>query len=173
MATKKPAVEVAAAAPEAEPLPSAAEARTELGRALRVYQAFSAADRVLAVLENAEQVIAERQQMAAGATRMKEEAQAQLDKALDDLAAAKQEAKDTRADAKQRAANMLDEARAAAQQVTQEAQQKLAALTADASAKAAELADLGKQIAALQGDLAEAQRTVEKARAARSALAEV
>lgn len=173
MATKKPAVEVDAAVPGAEPLPSAAEARTELGRALRVYQAFAAADRVLAVLENAEQVIAERTKAAVEASAAAAAAIAERDAALADVAAAKQEAKDTRADAKQRAANMLDEARAAAQQVTQEAQQKLATLTADASAKAAELADLGKQIAALHGELAEAQRTIEKARAARSALAGV
>lgn len=171
MATKKQTEP--AAVEQAAPDVSAAEARNELGRALRVFRAFEHADKVLAVLENAEQVIAERQKMAAGALRMKEDAQSELDKALDDLAAAKQEAKDIRADAKLKAANSADEARAKAHEITHEAQQKLAALTADADAKAAELADLRKQLAAVQAELAEANGIIEKARAARAALAGV
>lgn len=168
MATKKPAVEA-----PAEPLPSAAEARVELGRALRVYQAFAAADRVLAVLENAEQVIAERQQMAAGATRMKDEAQAELDKALNDLAAAKQEAKDIRAETKQKTADMIDEARAQAHEIVREANEKLREVTDLAVKKAGEVAEAKKQLAALQTELEEAQATIEKARVARAALAGV
>lgn len=168
MATKKPAVE-ATPAPAAEPLPSAAEARVELGRALRVYQAFAAADRVLAVLENAEQVIAERQQMAAGATRMKDEAQAALDKALDDLAAAKQEAKDVRADTKQKAANLLDEARAQAQEIVREANEKLKEVTDLAVKKAGEVVDAKRQLAVAMAELEATQQRIADAK--RDALA--
>lgn len=171
MATKKQTEP--AAVEQAAPDVSAAEARNELGRALRVFRAFEHADKVLAVLENAEQVIAERQKMAAGALRLKEETQADLDKALDELKAAKQQARDTLAEAKAKAANMLDEARATSHQITQDAQQKLNSLTADAEAKSAELVELRKQFAALQTDLEEAQRTIEKAHAARSALAKL
>lgn len=168
MATKKQTE--AAPAEQAAPEVSAAEARNELGRALRVFRAFEHADKVLAVLENAEQVIAERQQMADGALRLKDEAQAALDKVLEELAAAKEEAKAVVANAKAEAAQMLDRAKRDAVAIVREADcraQEAAKRATDAAAR--EKASLDA-VAAIANQLEAANQTIQRAERMREAL---
>lgn len=147
-------------------LPSAAEARTELGRGLRIFQAFQAADRVLAVLENAEQVTAERNKAADSATQRLEAVKAELSAAEESRDQARQEARDIRADAKAAAANMLDAARAEATQITRAAQERLAELTRESEEIAALQAEARKLLQEAKAELADVQERAAKAKQA-------
>lgn len=169
MATNKQKAE----AVQADPVPSAAEARTELGRALRIFQAFQAADRVLAVLENAEQVTAERNKAASEATQRLEAVRGEVAAAQESRDQARREASDIRADAKAKAADVLDAAKAEAQQITSAASARLAELIAEVDAKDEARKALVKDLAALDKQLVEARATIQRAETMRAALAGV
>ena len=170
MATKKQTE--AAPAEQAAPEVSAAEARNELGRALRVFRAFEHADKVLAVLENAEQVIAERQKMAAGALRMKDDAQAELDKALAAVQTAKDDAANIRANAKTQADGLVREARAQAVRITGEASERLRTLTDQVKEAEAARDEARAAIRAATAELGALQDKIAEAKKAARALLE-
>lgn len=166
MATKKTTAAEAEAA-----LPSAAEARNELARALRVFQAFQAADKALALLENLEQVTAERTRAADDAMAACSQARAELAAAQADRDTAAQAAKDMRAKAKKDAGDILDKANADAHAILEPARQEVAELQGSAKLLRAEIAQRTKDLGGLQEQVAEAHSIIERAKAAQKALA--
>ncbi len=151
-------------------LPSAADARSELERCMRVYQAFERAGKVLLLLEQHEQLIAEREKQAHGALLMKEDAQRQLDAVLDSLAAAKEDGKQIRGKARSDASSLLDRAKRDAEAIVGEARARADAMNAEASAAGAKVTAAGAELVALQQQLAEARETIARAERMRAAL---
>ena len=152
-----------------EPLPSFAEAVDALQRGMNAYRAFADAHKALTLLQNLDQVTSEREAQAAGALKMKDDAQAELGKALDDLAAAKAEAKSIRDKAKEKASALLLDAEQKGGAMILEAQERAAAVKAesdkmvadmlaakgDLDAKLAEIADADAKIARAKAKMAE------------------
>jgi hypothetical protein len=138
-------------------LPSASEARNELQRMLRLFKAFEHADKTLAVLESAEQILSERTKAADEAAERMRAARGELLAAEEAREAVKREAVDLNAKAKNAANDVIAKANAQATAIVEQA-------TADANKARAELATLLGEVADTKERLRDAQGALEAAR---------
>jgi chromosome segregation ATPase len=157
--------------PIAAELPSAAEARAEVQKGLRVFKAFEHADKALALLENIEQVTRERQTAADAAQAAADAARADLDAASADVGTARDEAKQLRKEARSKAAELVRNAEAAAKASTAEAQGRVDALRNEADALVALMLEKRNELEALDAQLADAKAVIDRAERARATLA--
>lgn len=157
----------------AQAAPSIPELRAAVQAGMRAYRAFRFGDEALAVIENYDQVRAERVAAADAAQTRLDAVKADLATAEADTKAAKDEAKALRAKAKADAEQRTSQAQAQADAVLADAKAKADAMTAQHEAMAADLLAKSQELAALQGKIDEAQAIIARAEAARAALAAI
>lgn len=146
-------------------------ARTELQRALKVFRAFEAADKALAVLENLDQVEGERKLAAAEAQKSLDAVLQDVAAAREDVKAAKDEAARVRKVAAEKADRVVQAANDKANEATQAASEKAAQLEASVVDLTAQRDKLAGEVAQLATDLATAKAEIAKAEKMRAALA--
>jgi BMFP domain-containing protein YqiC len=130
-----------------------------------VFKAFENADKVLAVLENLEQVTRERQAAADEASAKTRAAEAELTAAIGALEDAKSSAKRIEAATREKAKTLVSDASEAAHAAEGEARARVAALEAQAKelegavmSKQFEITSAASELASLQGKIAEAKK---------------
>jgi len=165
--TTKPSAEQASAPAE---VASIAQARVELQRGLRLFKAFEAADNALAVLEQIDQLANERTRAADKALADRQQAEAALDAAVKDIAAAKEEARRKRTEATEKAAAIVAQADDKAREMVTAAEGKVEALRKQADAQLAEMLALQQSMKDAEAKVAAAQAIIERAAKVSAAL---
>ncbi len=151
--------------------PGIAEARAAFDKASRIVKAFSDAEKVLAMLENLDQVVKERTAAAEAALARVNELQAQQATANAELQAAKLKARELVEDAAERVRKQTEEAEVRSKQMVADAESKTYALVEEQERVVADLLAKQKEISGLEKQAAAARTVIERAEKIRSAMA--